>query len=66
MKELLHKNIPLKNKSISKDCERLFCQKYADKIRFAISINKGDNVISKLVAIKDIKGKTHYSTIFYN
>lgn len=66
MKDFRYNNIPLNNKSISKDCERLFCRTYQDKIRYAVSINKGDNVISRLVGIKDTKGKTHYSTIIFN
>lgn len=42
---------PIQNKTIAKDCERLFCKTYRDKLKFASAINSGGNKIYHVVKI---------------
>lgn len=42
---------PVQNKSISKDCERIFCKDYKDKLRFANAVNTGGKKIFHIVKI---------------
>lgn len=57
---------PIKDKTIAKDCQDIFCRGYESKIRIACAINRNGNVIHHTVGIKDFKGKVHYSRIILN